>query len=366
MAWRDELIKQRLILLPEQVKSGSVTWRSPSNIALVKYWGKHGVQLPSNPSISFTLTEAHTNTTIVYGPKNGSHQAIDMKFIFESGQNEAFENRIRTYLNSIVDICPFLTQLDLRIESNNSFPHSSGIASSASGFSALALCICTIEHHLFETLSEDALFRKKASYLARLASGSACRSIYSTAALWGHSLDVSESSDEYAVSMENNLHPVFKDYRDAILIISAEQKTTSSRAGHGLMTNHPFAKQRFAQAKQRLIQLQQILSDGNTELFVEIVENEALTLHGLMMSSSKSFVLLKPGTMEVIERIQSFRKRTGIPVCFTLDAGPNVHVLYPNKSKAEVIQLITNELLGFCQNGRWLNDHCGKGPVQIK
>ena len=149
--------------------SGHVTWKSPSNIALVKYWGKHGKQLPRNPSVSFTLSQAFTETTIAFDydiQSNGSAE-----FSFEGSKNERFERRIKKFLTSIEGFMPFLSHAKLKIDSSNSFPHSTGIASSASAMSALALCLCSLESEIYNDLYKDSSFYKKASFIARLGSG---------------------------------------------------------------------------------------------------------------------------------------------------------------------------------------------------
>ena len=172
---------------------GEVAWRSPSNIALVKYWGKYGRQLQSNPSISFTLKNAHTNMRMKYSSGNGA-----VTLYFEGKRNEQFEQRIKGYIKSINDIYPFLENVDLEIHSENSFPHSAGIASSASAMSALALCLCSIEKKVFNTLGTDEDFFYKASYLSRLASGSACRSVYPKLAIWGEHPEIEGTSNNVA------------------------------------------------------------------------------------------------------------------------------------------------------------------------
>ena len=116
--------------------------RSPSNIAIVKYWGKHGTQLPNNPSISFTLSNCFTETKITYS----ENESMSLEFYFEGKENPAFKAKIEKYLNENRRYFSFLNNLDLKIESYNSFPHSSGIASSASSMSALIMCLLEIKY----------------------------------------------------------------------------------------------------------------------------------------------------------------------------------------------------------------------------
>lgn len=231
--------------------------------------------------------------------------------------------------------------------------------------SALGLCLCSLEHELFGTLDDDEAFDQKASYVARLGSGSACRSIFPTAALWGETGEVKGSSDLFAVPMEQDVHSVFTNFHDDILIASRAAKSVSSRAGHGLMEAHPFAEARYADARRNLNRLIPAMRSGDLEEFGRICENEALTLHGLMMSSNPSFILLKPGTLEMIERLRQYREETKHPVYFSLDAGPNLHVLYPEDIIHDVRHFIEEELKPLCEDEIYLQDWAGEGPVQV-
>ncbi len=346
-----------------RIEHQPIVWRSPSNIALVKYWGKHGRQLPRNTSISFTLSQAYTETSVLYGMKKKKGISID--FRFEGESNEAFAEKIRKYLASITDIFPFLVQLHLSIKSSNSFPHSSGIASSASSMSALALCLCSIEQQLFGSPQSDAEFWQKASYVSRLGSGSAARSVFPKLSVWGRHPEINGSSDKYALPFAQHLHPNFQKFEDAILIVSSSTKSVSSRAGHTLMEGNPYAATRYKEANQNVLQIVEALKSGDHEKFIQVVEMEALTLHTLMMTSSPSFILMKPNTLTIIQKIRDFRQSSGHPVSFTLDAGPNVHVLYPSSSKKAVEDFIEAELLQHCEDRYWISDRVGEGPSII-
>ena len=207
----------------ELVISGSSKWEAPSNIALVKYWGKFGAQYPQNPSLSFTLSQCVTQTSIAYKPKENQLSEFSFDFTFEGEPTPSFHPKIETFLERIAPYVPFVKNHHLAIESSNSFPHSSGIASSASGMSALALGIMSIEKVGNPSMSE-AYFLKKASFLARLGSGSAARSIQGPMVSWGVSDVIEGSSDLYGTPLSSALHPVFQDYQDTILLIDKDQK----------------------------------------------------------------------------------------------------------------------------------------------
>ena len=334
-----------------------VGWSSPSNIALVKYWGKRGKQIPQNPSISFTLSECRSETFVSFEKADN----FSFRFFFEGKENHAFGAKIEKFLLDNQALFPFINQLNLTVESRNTFPHSSGIASSASSMSAFVMCLMEMESRFVG----KEIDLQKASYFSRLASGSAARSVFPKMALWGATPYYEGSSDEYAVSLENDIHPVFKTYRDAILIVSGETKSVSSRAGHALMEGNPYAPARYAKANENIKDLLATLKSGDLDTFINITESEALQLHALMMCSNPSYILMKPNTLNLINEIRDFRKETKIPLCFTLDAGPNVHLLYPENEADNVDGFIRNVLSSYCAGGRWIADHVGDGPKKL-
>ena len=356
---------------------GKVGWASPSNIALVKYWGKKGKQIPQNPSISFTLSECRTETFIEYEKAN----RFGFSFFFEDKENPAFGAKIEKFLLDNQAFFPFINQLLLKVESRNTFPHSSGIASSASSMSAFVMGLIEIENLLigqsaFRQAQRPSLAKvpepvegpinlQKASFFSRLASGSAARSVFPAMALWGKTEAYEGSSDEYAVSLADDIHPVFKTYYDSILIVSGETKSVSSRAGHALMEGNPYAPARYAQANENTKNLLSALKSGDLDTFINITESEALQLHALMMCSNPSFILMKPNTLRIIEEVRNFRNETHIPLCFTLDAGPNVHLLYPESEAEKVEQFINDNLAAYCVDNKWIADHVGGGPKKL-
>jgi diphosphomevalonate decarboxylase len=345
-----------------------VSWRSPSNIALVKYWGKHDNQLPNNPSISFTLDQCYSETSLAISEKESKDKGLELRFYFDKKENLAFRIKILSFFEGISKDFPFLSKYSLSVHSTNSFPHSSGIASSASAMSALALCLCEMDSKLKagkgKTDKEKML--KTASYFARIGSGSASRSIYPVASLWGVAKGVKGSSDEYAIPFEKEIHKTFRNYQNSILIASSAEKKVSSRVGHALMKKNPFAKARYKQANENLTDILDALKTGDIEKFGIITETEAMTLHALMMCSSPNFMLMTPATVAMINKIKTFREVTKLPVYFTLDAGPNIHLLYPENIKHKVIPFIQSELSEHCEHGKIIWDKIGKGPSPIK
>jgi diphosphomevalonate decarboxylase len=346
-----------------QLDSGSVSWRSPSNIALVKYWGKYGEQLPKNASVSFTLTNCFTETKLSYQQK--STGGFNFEVYLDGNRETGFEPKIEIFFNRVVKYLPFLQNYTFKIETSNSFPHSSGIASSASGMSALALCLMELERSLSVAEMTDDFFNQKASFLARLGSGSASRSIEGPLVVWGEHPEIDGSSNLFGIKYPFEVHDNFANYQDCILLVDKGEKQVSSTVGHGLMQNHPYAEKRFDEANSNVSTLKNVLKSGDLKAFIEIVESEALQLHAMMMTSLPYFILTKPNTLEIINSIWQYRKDTGSKICFTLDAGANVHVLYPALEKDEVSSFIQSELAQFCKNGSYIDDHTGIGATQL-
>ncbi len=347
----------------ELVESGSFTWASPSNIALVKYWGKKALQIPENPSISFTLNSCRTTTKLQFVKKMNDND-FSFELLFEGQSKESFRPKIETFFKRIESYLPFLRHYHFIIDTSNSFPHSSGIASSASGMSALTLCLMSIERVLNPEMTKE-FFNRKASFLSRLGSGSACRSVEGKIVVWGKHKDIAGSSDLFGIKYPYKVHDNFKNYQDTILLVDKGAKQISSTVGHNLMHDHPFAKERFRQANDNLGRIIDILESGNLIDFAELVESEALTLHAMMLTSSPSFILMRPNTLEIIRRIRKFRTETKTNLCFTLDAGANVHVLYPDSESEQVFEFIKNELAAFCENGHFISDRMGSGAKLI-
>lgn len=311
-----------------------VTSKYPSNIALVKYWGKYGNQLPCNASLSLTLSKAFTEVELECLPK--SSKAVEIEYFFEGQPNPAFGERVAKYAGAQPEFAELLNAYALQIHSHNSFPHSAGIASSASAFAAITAALYRAAHPGSELLSDRIM-----SHLARLGSGSACRSFYGPYALWGELEGVQDSSNEYAIPV-TEIHPEFRNMKDAILIVESAPKEVSSSKGHSLMKDHPYADARFKDANRNALEMVATLKNGDFSSFISITEREALSLHTMMMTSRDYYMLIRPKTVEIIQKIFQFRKDTTLPLCFTLDAGPNVHLLYPEKIQAEVNEFLSD------------------------
>ena len=345
------------------IDRASFTWQTPSNIALVKYWGKSNPQIPKNASISFTLNNCHTITTIDFVKKEKSDEVV-FNLFFEGKQKDEFKPKISEFFKRVQEYCPYIFEYEMTINSENSFPHSSGIASSASGLSAIAMCLMSLEKELNSDLSEE-IINRKASFLARLGSGSASRSIEGPLVVWGNHHEIEGSSDLFGVQFPYKVHPFFENYQDVILLVDKGEKQVSSTVGHNLMHEHPYAENRFLQANDNLSKMSKILQEGNRKDFINLVESEALTLHAMMLTSNPYFILMKPNTLEIINKIWEYRQENNSNICFTLDAGANVHVLFPEGEKENILQFIDVQLSKYCQKNHYICDTVGFGAKQL-
>lgn len=336
----------------------TVVWSCPSNIALVKYWGKKigGNQLPANPSISWSLTDlmATTRVTVV---ESGD---FNFEFFLEGNPKLSFVPKLQDFFNRIKPYCSWLNGVKLKIESSNNFPHGTGIASSAAGLGALSCCLVDLE-----TSSSAEVDWKKISFLSRLGSGSACRSMYGEPAIWGETLAIQGSSDLYAVPWLESIHPNFDGWEDCVLIVDAGEKSVSSSQGHSLLNQHPYAASRYEVAHSNLQKITNCFKDGDVDAFISIVESEALQLHAMMQTSIPYYVLMRPNTLAIIEAIWKFRNESGLPLCFTLDAGANVHLLYKCEKKLDIMNFVQKELLTYCQSDRYLCSTLGGSPKKL-
>ena len=346
-----------------EFSSLQTTWSAPSNIALVKYWGKKELQIPCNPSVSFTLDQCRTTASVRFERLKDNLDHVSFAIQYDGKPAFSFEPKLKTFIDRILPYAPYLKDYHLQIDTVNSFPHSSGIASSASAMAALAAAIMDLEKQIYPSLTPEEQI-KKCSFLARLGSGSAARSVEGPLVLWGEHNTTPDSNDLFGVRWTKSAN-VFKTYRDTILLVDKGQKEVSSTVGHNLMHNHHFAENRFEQAKTHYQALLTILEKGDMDGFSDLVEREALSLHAMMLTSSPSFILMHPNTIQIIKEVRKYRKTTGLHLTFTLDAGANVHLLYPAHEAEKIDQFIASDLRKYCQDNELIYDRVGTGLKKV-
>jgi diphosphomevalonate decarboxylase len=278
------------------------------NIALIKYWGDadQDLHIPANGSISMTLAELCTQTSVKFDP-----QLIGDEFILNGKVLDgAALARVKQLLDRVRHMAGMVAFA--RVKSENNFPSSAGIASSASGFAALSLAA---SHAAGLSMDERSLTR-----LARTGSGSACRSISGGFVEW---LPGTNDLDSYAVSIAQATH---WDLVDCVAIVSQAEKSHSSLMGHALAATSPLQSARLADAPRRLDLCRQAILSRDFVALAEVVELDSNLMHAVMCTSQPPLIYWLPATLAVIQAVQAWRK-AGLPACYTIDAGPNVHVI---------------------------------------
>jgi diphosphomevalonate decarboxylase len=228
-------------------------------------------------------------------------------------------------VSATLDLVRQLARLDLHahVKSRNNFPTGVGIASSASAFAALSLAASAAAGL---SLSEAELSR-----LARRGSGSACRSVPGGFVEW----QAGESDEtSYAFSIAP---PEHWDLADCVAIVSRAHKPTGSTEGHGLAGTSPLQPSRVAGAPRRLEACRRAILERDFDAFASIVELDSNLMHAVMMTSTPSLLYWQPATLAVMRSVQEWRQ-SGLPVCYTIDAGPNVHVLCPASVSTQVVE----------------------------
>jgi diphosphomevalonate decarboxylase len=290
---------------------------SCANIAFIKYWGNHdhALRLPSNSSLSMNLAALTTETTVEFD----AGLAADAVWIDEREARGPAYQRVVHHL----DLVRELAQVNTRaaVTSRNNFPAGTGLASSASAFAALTVAACAA--------AGLALSTNELSRLARRGSGSACRSVPDGFVFW-------DACDQDDCSFGRTIAPA--DYwalADVVAIVESAHKATGSTEGHQLADASPLQAARIASTPARLERCQAAILARDFPALAEVIEEDTLAMHGVMMTSTPSLLYWRPATLALMQAIRAWRA-DGLPVAFTIDAGPNVHCICPAQVASQV------------------------------
>lgn len=278
------------------------------NIAFVKYWGNRDqhLRIPANSSLSMNLDSLYTRTTVSFDP------VLPADSLAINGQEQSGPalQRASTFLSLVRRRAKF--EVFARVESSNNFPTGAGIASSASAFAALSLSA--------SAAAGLSLTEQELSRLARRGSGSASRSVPGGFVEWRAGED-DESSYAFSIAPADHW-----DLVDCIAVISQAEKTVGSTEGHALAASSPLQRARIQGSENRLERCREAIARQDFPVFSEVVELESNLMHAVMMTSRPVLLYWQPVTLAVMHAIQAWRGE-GIPVCYTVDAGPNVHAI---------------------------------------
>lgn len=332
---------------------GRATAVAPANIAFVKYWGALDLDraIPRNPSISMTLSQCVSRTTVEVLAGTGADEVL----LAASDDSppapapEAFAGRVRGHLDAIRRWGGGeAAGLRFRVTTANSFPAAAGMASSASGFAALAVAAAAALGRRPDGPELSALARASGS-------GSAARSTLGGYVEWP--APGSPPEDPRAVQLAPADH---WDLRDVIAVVESGPKEVSSLAGHRLAPTSPHFARRQELLPDRLDRVRRAIRGRDVELLGETIEEEAIELHLVAMSSRPSVFYWTPGTLEVLAAVRQMR-REGIAAWATMDAGANVHVIVPAADEPAV----ADALGSLTPVGRVVRDGVGTGPIVV-
>ena len=304
----------------------TATAQANPNIAFIKYWGNRDntLRIPSNGSISMNLDGLYTRTTVSFQPSLPYDELI-------INGHEVMGGGLGR-ISYILDIIRSMANMHERAEvmSENNFPSGAGIASSASAFAALALAGSKAAGlHLREP---------ELSRLARRGSGSASRSIPGGFVEWQAG---ASDEDSFAFSIAE---PDHWDLVDCVAIVSASHKKTGSTEGHSLAWTSPLQAARVADASRRLDICRKAILERDFETLASIIELDSDMMHAVMMTSTPPLHYWKPASLEVMERVRQWRAE-GLQACYTVDAGPNIHVLCLG-TEAQLVEKRLREIKG--------------------
>jgi diphosphomevalonate decarboxylase len=288
--------------------SFSATAVACANIAFIKYWGNANQELaiPSNGSLSMNLAGLETITRVKFS------QVLTADELILNGTKIIGErlDRVSKMLSRVRQMAELNGYA--QVVSENNFPTGTGIASSASAFAALALAASAAAGL---NLNEPDL-----SKLARTGSGSACRSIPSGFVEWCQ-------GDSHSTSFAHSIAPPDHwELIDHVVVVSVEHKMTGSLSGHAIADTSPLQTARLENVSRRLDICRQAILNKDFSSFAKVVELDSNIMHAVMITSTPPLLYWRPETITIMRAVQALRQ-DGLNVCYTIDAGPNVHVI---------------------------------------
>ena len=337
----------------ESTTPRKATVTAPSNIAFIKYWGAKNLEqaIPVNPSLSMTLRTCTSRSTVEWLAEDGEHE---IRWRGAGGELEtappAFAERVRRHLD-------FLRHWSkaggrFRLATENSFPAAAGMASSASGFSALTLAALAALDRKVPVAEQSALARLSGS-------GSASRSVMGGYVEWPAAGDFGAMSSR-AECYARQLAPADHwDLRNVIAVVERGAKRTSSLDGHRRAKTSPYFRTRLRRLPGRLKIVREAIEARDFDRLGKVVEAEAIDLHCVAMTSEPAIFYWRPATLTVLEEIRDMR-RDGVGAYATMDAGANVHVICLPESEAEVAARLSRLDVELTL----IHDGVGPGPIR--
>ncbi|QPC81232.1 diphosphomevalonate decarboxylase [Phototrophicus methaneseepsis] len=295
----------------------TATARAHPNIAFIKYWGNRNevLRLPMNSTISMNLASVYTDTSVTWD-ENLDQDILEINGTIASEQARL---RVSDHLERIRRRLGLA--IHAHVSSSNNFPMGAGIASSAAAFAALTVAAVAA--------AEEELTERELTTIARIGSGSASRSVPSGFVEW---FAAETHEDSYAESFAS---PDYWNLVDVIAVVSQAHKKTGSQAGHRTASTSDLQEARVAGAQARFDVCRQAIINQDFATLATVVEEDSNLMHAVMMTSRPPLFYWQPPTLAIMEAVREWRA-DGVEVCYTLDAGPNVHCICTSDSVDEV------------------------------
>ncbi len=317
------------------------------NIAVVKYWGKRDekLMLPTNSSLSFTMDEQLKTETEIRFEKGLREDELILDGVKLEGVEMDGVRKVLHYLRGHYDV-----EMHAKISSKNYFPTAAGMASSASGYAALAFAInAALDLHLPG---------KELSILARLGSGSACRSVYGGFVEWQKG-EKNDGSDSFAVQLADENH--WPELRNVIAVVDQEKKKISSRAGmrETVVTSELF-KERMKTVGKTVNAMKKAVLERNFPEFATLAMMDSDSMHACMADTQPPIIYLNATSGKIMEEMRLLNQKN-IICGYTFDAGPNAHI-YTTESNVSAVQKMLSKITGIKQT---IVCKVGSGPRTI-
>lgn len=333
---------------------------APSNIALVKYWGKlpEHTQVAANSSLSMTLSSCQAVTTCQLLADGAAEHQVSFAGEPVTRTDKAGEKIFR-HLDRMAAFASALDQSPRRffaVDTHNTFPTSAGIASSAAGLSALTVATAAAlrDTDSWQQLAEQGFSRRVLADLARQGSGSAGRSLYGGFVTWLSGAD--------HAGLPQKIEPLWPAEHwplcDTIAVLSTREKAVSSTDAHKEVWTSPLFELRLASLPQTLATIERAIAERDIKALGEAIEQEAVNMHSVSMTAKNPITFPSAASFELMTALKRWRQKTGLKAYFTLDAGENVHIIHePGELPA-----LKQRLAEFPAIRELICDRIGTGP----
>lgn len=339
-----------------------VAWKSPTNVAVVKQWGQLGLQLPVNPSVSFTLNRCAAITRVDFRLRKRT-DAVPFSFLWNGEPEAMMDILLKPFFQYVFERYPILRGYVYDVSSSGECSRQSIRSMTAAIVSSLALCLVQLHHRL----QGDEKWPRpdEAGSLARLGYGSACRSMHGGWMIWGRTPYVGLSTDDSAYSINDLVHPSLHALGDTRVLLHNDTPCRVIPVIPHVNDASALTAMRAARACENTQELVDALKQGDFSVFARLCEQEATEMLALMEQTALASASVLELLYVLFAKVQQYRSLTSVPVCYTLDVHACLHLLYPLSHKAQVVKWVDEEFLIDADIASVCHDDIGAGPQPV-